>query len=620
MKAFAVKAQTAVALGWRSIARVLSYRFSVKLGINPVRRLQAAPVQGAFFSSAESCQLEWTARSSGYDRLEAFGSTIQQELTRPPDWFSNVLGGCSVPAPDRKWWRIPDFDVAVGDIKGVWELSRFDWLIAAAQHAAQGEATALDRMNDWLQDWCDRNPPYAGPNWKCGQEASIRVLHLLLSALLLQQQGCPLGGLMRLIEVHLKRIRPTIHYAVGQDNNHGISEAAALFAGGAWLAANHVSEGSRWYKIGRRWLEDRVSNLIQPDGSFSQYSLNYHRMMLDTLYFVEIMRRQLNLPAFSSQYMQRARSAVQWLHSLVDPLTGDGPNLGANDGAHILKLSDADYRDHRPSVQQASILFLGRRAYAAGGSFDNGLSWMGLQSPTDSFATLRSRMSDDGGFAVLRRESVMAMLRYPRFRFRPSQADLLHVDLWIRGKNLLRDAGTYSYNTSDNWMSYFAGTQGHNTVQFDGRDQMPRLSRFLFGAWPKTEKFYPIAEDNGVQTVGASYRDWLGATHFRKVVLENYTMRVLDEIGGFKHRAVLRWRLIPGPWSLEERAVATGHQWELFGPYGFRIVLTSNVLVCRCELVEGWESRYYGQKTPLPVIELEVSEAAELATQVEWQQ
>ena len=67
-----------------------------------------------------------------------------------------------------------------------------------------------------------------------------------------------------------------------------------------------------------------------------------------------------------------------------------------------------------------------------------------------------------------------------RFRFRPSQADAMHVDLWVKDQNLLSDAGTYSYNTDARWLKYFPGTQSHNTVQFDDRDQMPRLGRFLF--------------------------------------------------------------------------------------------------------------------------------------------
>jgi len=40
----------------------------------------------------------------------------------------------------------------------------------------------------------------------------------------------------------------------------------------------------------------------------------------------------------------------------------------------------------------------------------------------------------------------MALLRYPRFRFRPSHADVLHVDLWVDAVNVLRDGGTFSYH------------------------------------------------------------------------------------------------------------------------------------------------------------------------------
>ena len=51
---------------------------------------------------------------------------------------------------------------------------------------------------------------------------------------------------------------------------------------------------------------------------------------------------------------------------------------------------------------------------------------------------------DAGGYSLLRRGAVFALPRYPRFRFRPSQADALQVDPWLGGINHLRDAGSYS--------------------------------------------------------------------------------------------------------------------------------------------------------------------------------
>ena len=43
------KARTMLALGIPNLARVLGYRLGVKLGINPVRRIQANLTTGEFF-------------------------------------------------------------------------------------------------------------------------------------------------------------------------------------------------------------------------------------------------------------------------------------------------------------------------------------------------------------------------------------------------------------------------------------------------------------------------------------------------------------------------------------------------------------------------------------------
>ena len=62
----------------------------------------------------------------------------------------------------------------------------------------------------------------------------------------------------------------------------------------------------------------------------------------------------------------------------------------------------------------------------------------------------------------------------------------------IKGINVVRDAGTCSYNTVEPWQSYFPGTRAHSAVEFGDRDQMPRISRFLFRSWLKTSNFSSI--------------------------------------------------------------------------------------------------------------------------------
>ena len=89
-----------------------------------------------------------------------------------------------------------DFKSGIEDIKTVWEASRFDWALSFAQLASQGDLKSLDQLNIWLDNWCEKNPPYFGLNWKCGQEASIRVIHLAIVAVVLGQDKSPLPNLL----------------------------------------------------------------------------------------------------------------------------------------------------------------------------------------------------------------------------------------------------------------------------------------------------------------------------------------------------------------------------------------------------------------------------------------
>lgn len=609
MSALKAKVSTALALGIPNLARAIGYRLGIKVGLNPVRRLQAAAPQGPFFGIVQRVATDLPPTQSWQHEGLLFSRWLSKVGAAAPDWHRNPLTGACIAAPQHDWWLIPDFDSKVGDIKLIWEASRFDWVLAFAQRARLGDAQSLDRLNNWLADWCKQNAPYKGPNWKCGQEASIRVMHLAMAAQLLGQAEAPASGLLKLVHVHLQRIEPTLSYAMAQDNNHGTSEAAALYMGGSWLKLQGVPEGERWLRLGRKWLENRAARLIGADGSFSQYSLNYHRVMLDTFCMVEVWRRHLQLPELSSEWYACSLAASEWLRTMINPLNGDGPNLGANDGARLLQLTDTDYRDFRPSVQLAMALFANVRAYADDGSWNLPLRWLGLELPQAVASSPASHLFDDGGFAVLRRGSAMIMLRYPRFRFRPSQADVLHLDLWLGGRNLLRDAGTYSYNTDAQWLNYFPGTVSHNTVQFDDRDQMPRLSRFLFGDWLKTSYIEPLSEVGDATTFAVGYQDGRKACHRRNVRLTENTLRVIDKIEGFANKAVLRWRLEPGQWRVEGTSLCNGEH---------RLRLEASMPIARFELVEGWESRYYLDKEQIPVLEIEVHQPGSLTTEYRW--
>jgi Heparinase II/III-like protein/Heparinase II/III N-terminus len=609
MMSLLVKIRTALALGLPSIARVTAYRLGVKLRFNPACHLRVATPQGPFFQSKPRQRATASPGANWHTSAQLFGRWPFAVNRQPPDWWTNPLTGKKIANPDRDWWNIPDFDPTTGDIKVIWELSRMDWVPAFAQRAYNADAQALSQLNAWLAHWCENNPPYRGPNWKCGQEASIRVMHLALAALLLDQTSDSSSGLLDLVDVHLQRIAPTIHYAVGQDNNHGTSEAAALFVGGSWLALHGLAQGKKWQHMGRKWLENRTTRLIGQDGGFSQYSLNYHRLLLDTLSVAELWRRHVRAPEFSNAFYQHAAAATGWLYQMISPETGDGPNVGANDGARLLQLSNTAYRDYRPSVQLAMALFSKQQAYPKEGPWNEALQWLGIELPQARAPSPGNFVDDDCGFAVLRHGPAMAMLRYPRFRFRPSQADALHLDFWLRGENLLCDDGSYSYHADQECLQYFGNAASHNTVQFDGRDQMPRLGRFLLGDWLGTSFVQPLAQSEPVVEFAAGYRDRAGGSHRRRVMLGNAGLRVVDDVEGFKKKAVLRWRVPHRHWRLE------GQRWT---DGAHTLTVQSSVPIARCEVVDGWQSRHYLEKTPVSVLEVEIEQAGTFTTHYEW--
>ncbi len=615
-----VRIKTLFALGLLNIGRVFLYRLMVKLGISPVRRLEGS-IQGGVFFLPVNKTVDIPANPQWRNGHCYFGcEMIVPEPASPPCWHSNCLTSETIADPMKPWWSMDDFNLGIGDIKTVWEASRFDWVVGQAQAAAQGDEAMLDRLNFWLNDWSEKNPPYQGVNWKCGQEASIRVMHLSVAALILDQVGCSTEVLQALLMVHLQRIEPTLMYAVAQDNNHGTSEAAALYIGGGWLSSLPLQgspsllRAKRWHRKGRRLLENRAERLVEADGSFSQYSVNYHRVMLDTYSLVEIWRLRLSDVPFSETLIDRVRAATRWLFEFTDSAFGDAPNLGANDGARLIPLTSTDYRDYRPSVQLASGLFLSRRAYSMAGDWDLPLLWLdrgiGFSIDTEAAALEslpRNCLFPDGGYAILRSDQIAAFIRYPRFRFRPSQSDLLHLDLWYKGVNLLRDGGTYSYNSEPNLTSYFGGVKSHNTIEFDGRDQMPKLSRFLFSGWPKSRDVEYDAVSN---RFSVAYYDWIGAFHRRSITLTDNALKVEDEIKGRFEKAVLRWRLSPERWSLNGMSLSNSK--------GCMLSVFSTAKVIRVDLVEGWESRYYFSKKAVPVFEVEVKGHGKMITEIKF--
>ncbi len=612
-------------LGFLNVAYVAWYRFTLKYGIRkrlfPQRSftVNAAfyrPVVSSFDYPCESKEALFDSADKIIQGQLRYYAHHWKTVGNPPNWFLNPFNSRIWLNPQQHWTSFGDFNTGVGDIKNVWEASRFEWTVTLARaYAVSGKMIYLHTLNQWLNDWAEKNPINTGPNWKCGQEAAIRVFNLIHAALILRQWDNPNPVLTEFIHGHLERISANIAYAMAQDNNHGTSEAAALFIGGHWGARNtflnHVRKRcDHFARQGRKWLENRVEKLVEEDGSFSQHSVTYHRVLLDTLIFAEYWRRKFTVDPFSEMFYRRTKAVIHWMIMLSDAPSGAAPNLGGNDGALFLNTHACDYRDFRPSIQTASVLFHGYKHFAPG-PWDEPGYWFGLNdkggkgeneegnrnSPHVIPVIDRKKASQvfPGGYVVMVGQESWGMLRFPMYRFRPGHNDVFHVDLWYRGENICRDGGSYSYNREDDANNdYFESVKAHNTVCFDDYEQMPRLGRFLLGQWLSADHIGAIKQDaDRSQHWSGAYRDYRGNRHQRRITWKEDTWIIEDRFSGAFKKAEMIYRLIPDSYRLEGNRVTAS--WGIIEISG---------TACDIEMSKGLESLYYWQKQPVDTLVL----------------
>jgi hypothetical protein len=483
---------------------------------------------------------------------------------RPPDWHGPFAAGTPALALDL---------FAAGDIRPVWERNRWAEVPLLAQAARLDPAGGhLARGEALLADWLAANPPFRGPNWACGQEAALRALHLGLALALLG--AAPPAGARALLALHGRRIAATAAYAAAQDNTHTVSEAAGLLACGLLVGE------AGWARRGRRRLDAALVRLVAPDGGFAAGSTQYHRLLLDVVGVAEWLCARLGGPPPGPLAQARAAAAAGWLGRVVDRATGAMPRLGPQDGSAFADLALAGPDDARPSLERAARLLAGG---SAGWGEEAGCAWLGLHAgpvlpaPPARWATAGLRGWQAGG--------ARAFLRTGPLRFRPGQADLLHLDLWDGDLNLLRDGGTGHYNpppAAAAGVAVLAGTAGHNTLEFDARDQMPRVSRFLLARWPRTG---PLPE-------GGWVRDQRGNRHARTVRASGRHWVVEDRVAGRFGSLAIRWRLAPAAWRLTADGAAS--------PLGRLRLHADAGLICSLE--PGIESPAYGCIRPATIL------------------
>ncbi|MBK8822796.1 MAG: alginate lyase family protein [Anaerolineales bacterium] len=613
-------------LGLRPLALFALYKFGLKIGhykrVTPVTPASLIPNSYSLFTLPNRDHLAQVLSENGKaillkeaneivnGEIRIFGEKIPLDFT-----ITQPLQHWTAYESNHK--LLSSFIFLHNDIKYLWEPARFAFAftLGRAYHLTQDNQYA-ESFWKYFESFTQNNPANLGPHWMNGQEVAIRLMSLVWADHVFETAPASSyerrAALHRSIFEHASRIPSTLVYARSQNNNHLVTEAAAIYTAGLFF------KNKTWRALGWKWLNWAFQNQIGSYGEYIQHSTNYHRVMLQTALWINFIKQDV----FSISTSQAIGRSAHWLFSLLDNASGLTPNLGANDGALIFPLSASAFDDYRPTVQAAARAFL--RTSLESGVWDEMSLWFGLKA-TERIADSSAYLTEN-----LRGQNSWAYLRASHFKSRLSHIDQLHLDLWWRGLNITQDAGTYLYNAAAPWDNPLVTTRVHNTVTVDGRDQMTRAGRFLVLDWANAfSKNIVEADENILGRARAYHRGYRNIKHERTVtVYQNERWVVEDKLSSRSKTPRtyrLHWLLPDYEWKIEDRE--SGIDLRLNSPHGwialslhsaFFIPHSSFSLVRAGQLLhgqrdvqpyEGWASRNYGQKSPALSLAFEVTSA-----------
>ncbi len=625
-------------LGLPQLAEYLLYKGSLKFGIVASQ----TPSKGwapDFNPSAINLSLPWLACSPNEKtvpdrKILLAGNEILAGNYRPFGGDAQPLRFIRPQKPLLHWTAYGDTVEGV-DIKWVWEPARFAWAFDLAEYYLSTHDEKAPEFF-WLKfsEFVAENPANLGPNWVSAQESALRIITWLMVYQVFKDAEVTTPQRTQQLTLtlwqHAMRIPPTLAYARSQHNNHHLSETLGLLLAG--VVFQDISKRAKgWNDLGLREFEQGLCSQIEPDGTYSQHSANYHRLMLH-LALIFHAYAQFSDRVVPIKVRERLAAATRWVGAQLDPVTGRLPNLGHNDGSLLLPLGVAEFRDYRPTLQAASRAFLGSPCLPPG-------PWDRLSEWLESKKTAESRVDNSTSPAVHKMEidGVRACLRGVRFHGRPAHADQLHLDLWWDGQNIAQDPGTFAYNATPPWNNPLDATRAHNTLTIDDRDQMTKTGKFLWlgqaqADWETSSSATRlIASHNGYQGLGIKHHrsvEFLTTNHLQ--VIDNALLNQNRK----SHLVTLHWLLPNWHWKLSNNTLLLKHEnrnlelsvaasdlktGEFLQPLDMSCIVGGETLTGTCsDPVLGWVADTYGQKHPALSISLKFQIIDSIQIKSDW--
>ena len=501
------------------------------------------------------------------------------------------------------------------DLTLVWELNRHQHFsfLGIAYWITRDERYAETFVHQ-VQSWVEQNPLQHGIHWHSSLEVALRVIAWTVAFQFFRNsthvQGQFGAAFFKSLYQQVDFVREHLQTRMSTvPNNHLIAELAGIVIAGAVFP--EFKEAGSWRSTGLEMLAEHIVLQTHGDGVNKEQATGYHRFVAELLCILVALGRRGLLP--------RAPILEETLEKMLDYLqystnpAGQIPHWGDCGYTRALGMEPGeDYQDSRWLLAAGAVLFQRPDWKLTAGEFGAQAFWLlgeeGLevwerlpeQPPASS-----SRAFPDGGMYILRGDwATNGDLMF--FRCGPfglgiagkcshAHCDLLSPLLWIQGRRLLVDPGTYTY--SGPWRNPFRLTAAHNTLVVDRYEQAAPLDSFGWICIPQAACLEWV---EGQRVVGGLLAA-PGVYHTREAIhLAPGIWQINDRLEG-EGCHHLAWNFLLAP-ELSLRWIEP-YKELIVEENGSRFALILPPASLKIEAKTGWFSRNYGYKEPAPLIE-----------------
>lgn len=410
-----------------------------------------------------------------------------------------------------------------GDEEFMFQLNRHGYLIQLGQaYYLTGDEKYVKKFCAILDDWLDTVPCDYKNNspWR-SLETGIRGDKWLKALRYIDGTKYFSNQLKEKIDKSLlthTELLKKAHSGFQKGSNWGIIQDSGLFHIGVYFNDKGI------INLALERLNQETDLQIMADGMQWEQSSNYHNevlmMLVDVL--LDADKNNISLPDKLKKKIEgMAEAALKTIK----------PN------AHNPLFGDSDDTDMRDIMSRCALVF-GRADFKYYGfeSLDYNTVWLTGYESVERYNKIESRMPEftnayltDSGNYVLR-ENQTGTSNYLFFHNGytgggHAHADKLHFDLMIKGREVLVDAGRYTYlNNSER--RYIKSPKAHNVCLIDNKQYIKMTSQWETKS-PALAVQYPIFDNENCTLIGGAH---LGYLKSKGIFIERKILHIKPDI------------------------------------------------------------------------------------------